>query len=332
MSKLVNCNYLVFIVSNPARVYALNNFIFQKKWGTYKLLFFINKNAKLFEPIIFYIAKFFSNIKVVYSDNEFDNRNDVYRVRWNNPSEVSGAVSDKDIFVCKFVSKEYKHLQLFPTRIDRSLSCNNQVVFVGEVTLNVNSIIKFFYEKNSNELNQNLIQLLSSNFWDNVKKLQFNELTVDDFYCGLVNLIRYDGIKNIIKSHPNMILVGDDWVNYGFSAQNSFWSSTNRKSIYNGNICVDFGSKSGINALYQRPIEIIESGGILIQIIRSDSIEIYGEELASLICFESFRDLNHKLTLIVNSKTIFLKIRKMLIKRFVSHGQHSDQSFNYLFN
>ena len=42
------------------------------------------------------------------------------------------------------------------------------------------------------------------------------------------------------------------------------------REIYNGNICLDLGSSSGSITLYPRSIEIIENGGLLLQLKQAD--------------------------------------------------------------
>ena len=63
--------------------------------------------------------------------------------------------------------------------------------------------------------------------------------------------------------------------------------------MYNGNLCLDFGSKWGSEALYPRSIEIIENGGTLLQAEQKNSKEIFGKNSKELI-FSSVIDLKKK--------------------------------------
>ena len=47
------------------------------------------------------------------------------------------------------------------------------------------------------------------------------------------------------------------------------------KKMYEGNICLDLGCIEGSSSLYSRSIKIIESGGLIIQSVQSDSKEIW---------------------------------------------------------
>ena len=86
--------------------------------------------------------------------------------------------------------------------------------------------------------------------------------------------------------------------------------------MYNGNLCLDFGSKWGSEALYPRSIEIIENGGTLLQAEQKNSKEIFGKNSKELI-FSSIIDLKEKILKIERgNKDYFIKFINLNKKKF----------------
>ena len=84
-------------------------------------------------------------------------------------------------------------------------------------------------------------------------------------------------MEEIINNYNDKFdLYGNDWRKI-FNLSNSNAEGNEIKKIYNGNICIDFGSKCGSLTLYPRSIEIIENGGLLLQLKQIDSNKIFGD-------------------------------------------------------
>jgi len=86
-----------------------------------------------------------------------------------------------------------------------------------------------------------------------------------------------------------MILIGNDWRKYDLKSSNSNYDLKFTKNIYNGNICLDTGSIEGSSSLYPRSIQIIESGGLILQSKQKDSKKIWNN-LEKKILFNSISD------------------------------------------
>ena len=80
--------------------------------------------------------------------------------------------------------------------------------------------------------------------------------------------------------------------------------------LYNGNICLDLGSKWGSNIFYPRSVEIIENGGLLFQSEQlNSSREFY--DLGAINKFSSQDQLVKELrNLLSNSEIFYEKIDK----------------------
>ena len=88
----------------------------------------------------------------------------------------------------------------------------------------------------------------------------------------------------------DLIIVGSKWKSHIKSSLKSNYNARYLKSLYAGNICLDFGSKWGNNCLYPRSTSIIESGGLLLQSKQSDTEEIFSK----LRDFHLIVDMNYQ--------------------------------------
>ena len=93
------------------------------------------------------------------------------------------------------------------------------------------------------------------------------------------------------------------------------------EKYYKGNLCVDFLAKDGEEALYPRSIEIIESGGILVQIKTKESKNLY-EHLENEITFNNKREMVENLTNLINNPDLS-KINQFFIRKF------DNEKFNF---
>ena len=81
--------------------------------------------------------------------------------------------------------------------------------------------------------------------------------------------------------------------------------------IYKGNICVDLGSIAGSLSLYPRSIDIIESGGILLQSRQSDFQNIWSNtKNHNNFLFTNFNELFFILNKIFRNKNLIKELRE----------------------
>ena len=139
----------------------------------------------------------------------------------------------------------------------------------------------------------------------------------------LKDLIRFYSIKklnNIYKG--DLLIVGNAWKSYIKSSLRSNHDSQYIKSLYRGNICLDFGSKWGSNSLYPRSVNIIESSGLLLQMKQKDSKIIY-HNINNDMSFNSFNDLIKKINRLINykkiSNTLYSKQFKIFNKKNLNY-------------
>ena len=105
------------------------------------------------------------------------------------------------------------------------------------------------------------------------------------------------------------MLIGNNWRNYGINSKPSVFSRKAVSEIYQGNVCVDLGSIAGSLSLYPRSIDIIESGGILVQLRQSDYQNIWSNhKFQNKFLFSNFKELFLIINRIFRNKSLIKEI------------------------
>ena len=287
--------FIVFLISSRYRAQHLNNLAAFNKFENLYSFAIIGVFADIFEPVLNLLSKITNKVAIVYSDDEFSSRKGVKRLRWNNLVELNGVAPTKiDFFVCRQADPNCRYLQLYPIRIKKPKKIRKKIVFIGEINLNVSEECFDIWNKYKLEILGDLSLINSQNFWRRLKCE--NEIIKRDIvFIELSNLIRFELVKLVHDNFENFELVGDSWRKEGLHSLPNNYRASYRKKLYSGAICLDFGSKSFGGSLFQRTIEIVESGGILFQAIRDDSNEMFGLELEERITYRSVDELLKKL-------------------------------------
>ena len=103
------------------------------------------------------------------------------------------------------------------------------------------------------------------------------------------------------------------------------------KSIYNGNICLDLGSTLGSVSLYSRSNQIIESGGLILQIKQNDADEIW-KKISNKITFTN----NNNLIKLIDNMLINNAYCEVLLSdiynNFKDSKNNMENNLNKIFN
>ena len=132
-----------------------------------------------------------------------------------------------------------------------------------------------------------------------------NHPNIHNYYIAIKDLLRFNLIIKLKQKFKHqLVVVGNNWKPYIKSSLKSNYNSKYISSLYYGNICLDFGSKWGSNSLYPRSIDILESGGLLLQSAQSDSRKIYDKHYKK-ISFKNLSEISSRIkTLLKNSRKI----------------------------
>ena len=161
---------------------------------------------------------------------------------------------------------------------------------------------------------------MTSIFWKNIVEIKTDP--VQQIYIDIKSLVRNELVNELEKIlKEKFILVGTNWKEIYPNALESNYSDKFVENIYQGNVCVDFGSKNSQKCIYPRSCKIIESGGLLFQSIHQDSKDIF-KDLFSKTCFISIQDMRDKID-------YFLKNSDKLENLFQSSKITLSDDLNY---
>ena len=100
--------------------------------------------------------------------------------------------------------------------------------------------------------------------------------------------------------------------------------------MYKGNICLDLGSIDGSVSLYHRSIQIIESGGLIIQSLQNDSKEIWGS-LHDKIVFNNLPDLISLIEKLINDRNYCSILLQEIYNKFKNSDKSMEKSIDKIF-
>ena len=286
---------IFFVIKSSYRNKDLKN-IFVRQSKSSQIFISVNGIfALILNPVIYILSKCLKNIKVVYSDYEFIRFKDAYRLWWNSSNE-NKIRENKPIMMVRpvfAINNETKFLNIFPILAKDNAfkaSTSADIVFMSEIDLNFDAKYIDAWNLYKEQLLKDFSLLQSNHFWEsNFQNL--NEYELNILYIAFNNFIRYQCMKEISVSGLSIRLFGNNWRKYGINSDPSNYSEYFSESLYKNNICLDLGSKVGINAMYPRTRSIIESGGILVQKECYDSNYVYGEELKRNISFKNINEM-----------------------------------------
>ncbi len=215
-----------------------------------------------------------------------------------------------------FYKKEKNLIRFAPTSIDKTLLKEKfQIIYLSEIKINPSKKVKKIWKDNKSKIMKNFLIIEKKDFWKKYKISNFEEVQKD--YIQIRNLIRLEIAIELKKKFKNRFRIfGDTWKDYIKDVEESNHDRKFIKELYNGNLCLDFGSKWGSEALYPRSIEIIENGGTLLQAEQKNSKEIFGRNSKELT-FNSIVDLKKKISKIESgNRDYFVNFINLNKKKF----------------
>ena len=277
----------IFVLSkNRYRFKSLNNFGKNQKIGKY---FIIN----LFSYFIF-LSFFLKQIKNIYFISidqclNIDKKNSFNFWLTGTIQKIPSQYFNKKNYVnMKSVFHEKDQVfQLYPLKVKKSyFKKNRRLIYASTYEIKKKQTSNIVWQS----INENV--KIDFNLFDKKDFWQSYESDIERFsiYRDLKNFQRKQILEEILKNYNNKFdLYGDDWSKI-FDLSHSNIEGNKIKKIYNGNLCIDLGSKCGSLTLYPRSIEIIENGGLLLQLKQIDSNEVFGQH-SDRFTFDNFKSL-----------------------------------------
>lgn len=218
------------------------------------------------------------------------------------------------------LSEEKKIFQIYP--IIKKVSIINKepkIIFMGKIFFqpnNQNSINYDFLSSNKEKLLNNFSIIDNKNFWQEINNKKNENQKFED-YKIIKTFLRELIINEINKNFKKkFILYGEDKKKIGINFKEPTFALSKIKQIYQGNLCIDTGSILGSLSLHPRSIQIIESGGLLIQSKQNDS-EFMWEGINEKIIFNNINSLIENLEKYLTNPKECNDILEMLFKKFL---------------
>ena len=308
--------FFFFVFKYNFRRTSFNNFIKIKNIKNFRV-YDLSGPLKYYlfgKMIIFLIQKFhlfFKNCVLVSCDGEpilFKNSINLWfgGTSYKVPQKFKMLKNNSHVFE-NFKKKEQNLIKFYPHDMNKfHYRKEPKAIFIGDFTDCKYGIINKIWNLEKKNIFKNFKIIDKKFFWAKYN-LDKNKKT-QAYYIALKDLLRLNLIIELNKELKNdLIIVGNKWKPFIKSSLKSNYDPNYSKSLYNGNICLDFGTKWGNNCLYPRSLNIIESGGLLLQSLQSDTKKIFHKTHKD-ISYNSFNELLKKIKSILNNN---LKIRNL---------------------
>ena len=326
---------IFFSFKNRYRQKELNNFLNTRIYGKYfilnlggpfknfiaKILLFLRIGKAIScdgRPLISDKSKginFWMRGTTLNIPNDFKNLNNNF-VTIDNPF-----VQNKKIF------------QMYPIKIKKTqIQDDLKIVYMSRIDIGSNIEEKNIWDKYKVQLIEDFTLIDNSNFWKKISLNCKDEIKTFNLYKKLKFFLRFEIIENLKKIfNKKLNLIGDDWIVFPFNSLPSNYNIRKIKNMYKGNICLDLGSIEGSISLYPRSIQIIESGGLIIQSIQSDSKKVW-KNIHNKILFNNLSDLISLIEKLLDNKNYSFTLLQKISENFRHSDKFIEKSLDKTFN
>ncbi len=216
-----------------------------------------------------------------------------------------------------------KIFQMYPIKIKKTqIQDDLKIIYMSRIDIGSNTEEKNIWDKYKIQLIEDFTLIDNSNFWKKISLNCKDEIKTFNLYKKLKLFLRFEIIENLKKIfNKKLNLIGDDWIVFPFNSLPSNYNIRKIKNMYKGNICLDLGSIEGSISLYPRSIQIVESGGLIIQSIQSDNKKVW-KNIHNKILFNNLSDLISLIEKLLDNKNYSFTLLQEISENF----RHSDKS------
>ena len=240
----------------------------------------------------------------------------------NIPNDLKNLNNNFETIYNPFIQNQ-KIFHLYPINIKKTqIQDNLKIIFMSRIDINTNTEEKNIWDKYKDQLIEDFTLVDNNDFLKKILLNHNDEIRMFNLYKKLKLLLRFEIIENLKKIFNNKInLIGDDWAAFHSDSLPSIYNMRKISRIYKGNVGLDLGSLAGSISLYPRSIQIIESGGLIIQSIQNDSKKVW-KNLHNKISFNNLSDLISLVEKLLNNKKYCFALLQEISENF----RHSDKS------
>ena len=226
-----------------------------------------------------------------------------------------------------------KIFQIYPINIKKTqIKDVLKIVYISRINISTNTEEKNIWDKYKDQMVEDFTLIDNNNFWKKISLNNNDEIKTFDLYKKLKLFLRFEIIENLKKIfNKKLNLIGDDWTMFPFNSLPSNYNIKKIKRMYGGNICLDLGSIEGSISLYPRSIQIIESGGLIIQSSQSDGKKVW-KDLHKKISFNNLSDLISLVEKLLNNKKYCFTLLQEISENFRHSEKSIEKSLDKIFN
>tara|TARA_B100000579_G_C22730182_1_gene803801 strand:+ start:69 stop:1100 length:1032 start_codon:yes stop_codon:yes gene_type:complete len=330
--------FFFFIFKYNYRKRAFNNFLKIKKIKNYYIFNFsgVFKYYLIGYPLYTLINKFkffFKNFIFISCDSE-------PQLQFNGINLWFGGTSHKvpeeykkyknNCFVIENLSKKEENLlSLYPYKpLNLKSDKEPKIIFIGNFNIKDDKFVDEIWNFEKQKILNSFTLIDTKQFWD--KYNLYSNPRLQYYYIQLKERLRLNIILELNKIfEKKLILVGSKWQAHIPGAIKDEYNFSKIINLYNGNICLDFGSKWGLNNFYPRSIEIIESGGLLVQSKQLNSLDSIDKN--DVICSSNNIEELEKLLkkLLIDKKLFYERFKKQY--NFFNNEENNYLTFSKIY-
>ena len=226
-----------------------------------------------------------------------------------------------------------KIFHLYPINIKKTrIQDNLKIIHMSRINIDTSAEEKNIWYKYKDQLIEDFTLVDNNDFLKKISLNHNDEIRMFNLYKKLKLLLRFEIIENLKKIfNKKLNLIGDDWIMFPFNSLPSNYNIRKIKRMYKGNICLDLGSIEGSISLYPRSIQIIESGGLIIQSIQSDSKKVW-KNIHNKILFNNLSDLISLVEKLLDNKKYCFTLLQEISENFRHSDKSIEKSLDKIFN
>ena len=334
---MIGKKYIFLIFRSNYRISTIGNFGKSNSYGDIKLISLSGRVKSIFGRILYFLklGKFIS----VDGDPFLKNEKNSINIWFTGTSQriTKKFKNFKNNYVNMsnpIIEKEKKIFQIFPIiQNGNQIRKDRKIIFIGKIFSQPKKDDLLSLEE-LRDCKDNLLNDFSSvdnlKFWEKFEK-QPNDLIKFENYRILKTYLREKVIIEINKNFKNNFLIyGQNMKDNKIKFMNPIFNLEKVKEIYKGNLCIDTGSIMGSLSLYPRSIQILESGGLLIQTKQFDSNFIWGN-LSEKVISNNIENLLSNLEIYLSSTKKCNETLELIENKFKNSRKDIEQSFKKIF-
>ena len=226
-----------------------------------------------------------------------------------------------------------KIFRLYPINIKKTrIQDNLKIIHMSRINIDTSTEEKNIWDKCKDQLIEDFTLVDNNEFLKKISLNHNDEIRMFNLYKKLKLLLRFEIVENLKKIFGNKIsLIGDDWSAFHSDSLPSIYNIRKISRMYKGNIGLDLGSLAGSISLYPRSIQIIESGGLIIQSTQNDSNKVW-KNIHDKILFNNISDLISLVEKLLNDKQYCLTLLQEISENFRYSNRSIENNLDKIIN